>query len=125
MRSRVYTGYFNRVFLYLKNYYEYFDTEFIESIKIRYLEIKKRNIHTVSFLHLEIVKLLKQLNIKLKIEENLFGIDIDIIIYDQVNDNAIAILEIQGYQHFFRNDKEIVGSTFFKEKILMVLTIIL
>ena len=118
IRSKVFTGKLTRCFLYLHEHHSKFDIEVIESIKLRHSELKKSNPQTISLLHLEVAKYLKEAGCRIKLEEEVFGIDVDVLLFGEDEDQASGVLEIQGYQHYFRNKSTPNGRTYFKEKIL-------
>ena len=97
---------------------DHFDQIFVDALKQRYQENLNKEIHTISFLHLDVVKHLAPLNLNIKIEERFFGLAIDIIVYDPRTDQACAAIEIHGYQHFMRNKTFLNGNSYLKEKII-------
>ena len=106
------------VFLYLNEYISEFDIEFVHMIKDRYYELKNKSVHQVSFLHLEILKYVKVLNLNFKIESKFYGLDVDVLFYEKDGANPVAVLEIHGYQHFFRNCDYMNGDSALKDRIL-------
>lgn len=57
---------------------------------------RSNSIHALSLVHLDVVNLLKKLEFSFKIEEPIFGLDVDILLLDPWTKEICASIEIHG-----------------------------
>lgn len=91
--------------------------DFINNLQRSHTENSLKSLKDISMLHLDIVKVLEKAKISYKIEEKLNGLDVDVILGDQFNEYQIVI-DVHGYQHYFRNIERLKGHNILKRKII-------
>lgn len=116
--STISTCVLKSVLLYLQGHLRIFDPDFVSAVKTAYLEKQNSIIHEISFLHFEVVDVLKELNISHQIEKRFYGLDIDILLTAPGSSDIIGVLEIHGYQHYLRNIQCLTGDSYLKQQIL-------
>jgi hypothetical protein len=108
-----------QTYLYTKNN-AILPSEFVDNLKSLIKEYSLNQIKDVSMLHLEVCKVVERMKISYKIEDKLEDIDVDIILGDIFEDYMIVI-DIHGYQHYFRNAEVLKGNNIFKRKLVRAL----
>ena len=96
---------------------EIFDLFLLRKIKDLYIELANKNPHKVSLFCLDVAKALKLSGIAHILEVNIDNFFIDILIPENIFGVKILI-DVCGYQHFFRNKVEMYGGINLKKKIL-------
>ena len=93
------------------------DQIFVDNM-IKVLEQYELNkVRDVSMLHLEVCKFVEEQKISYKIEDRLEHLEVDIILGDFIQDYNIVI-DIHGYQHYFRNTEVLKGNNLFKRYLI-------
>lgn len=96
---------------------EIFDLSLLQKIKDLYLELAQKNPHKVSLFCLDVAKALQVNGIAHILEVNIDNFFIDILIPENIFGVKILI-DVCGYQHFFRNKQDLYGGISLKKNIL-------
>lgn len=93
-----------------------FHPETEKAISESFKQFSDSKIEIASALHLEVCECLTKMRIPYEVEGKIEGISVDVII--KVPGKPEAAIEVNGYQHYFRNMEELKGNSMFKENIL-------
>ncbi len=86
--------------------------KFIKRLNDYHLTVDTK-LHSISYLHVDVLKYLKNLELNYIVEQKFYGMDVDVIILDEEN-RIIGVIEINGYQHYVRNEEVMTGDSLLK-----------
>ena len=76
------------------------------------------SVKDVTMLNIEVVDVLKRLNVPFNMEKRVGILDVDVVIKGAVPGDIEICIDVHGYQHFFRNREVLLGNNYLKSKML-------